>query len=85
MIKKMKPFLIGFAAVLGCLLLALLLTLAESGAPGASITDYPTALWYMLTTLTTVGYGDTYPVTVLGRVIGGVLQLFSLGLLVFLM
>lgn len=70
------------AAVL--LLLVYLLQLAERGTPDATITSFPTALWYALTTLTTVGYGDTYPVTAAGRLIGTVFQVLSLGLLVFL-
>ena len=83
--KKKVPLLLGLGAVCICLLLAFLLVLLEAKAPEATITDYPTALWYLLTTLTTVGYGDAYPVTVAGRVIGAIFQLMSLGLLVFLL
>lgn len=72
-----------FLAALPLLLavLVLLLLLAESAAPEATIVSVPTALWYLLTTLTTVGYGDCYPVTVLGKLVGAVFQLLSLGLL----
>ncbi|CED91136.1 Transporter, cation channel protein [Actinomyces succiniciruminis] len=51
---------------------------AERGAPGASITSFPDALWWSLVTITTVGYGDLAPVTTVGRataillMIGGV-------------
>ena len=40
----------------------------ERDAPGATITDFGTAIWWACVTLATVGYGDTYPVTVLGRI-----------------
>ena len=81
---KSRKALIAAGAVLLYLLLIYLLQLVEKGAPDATITSIPTAIWYSLTTLTTVGYGDTYPVTAAGRVIGAVFQLMSLGLLVFL-
>ncbi|WP_329454986.1 potassium channel family protein [Streptomyces sp. NBC_01497] len=53
---------------------------AERGAPGASITSYPRALWWSLETATTVGYGDLYPVTLWGRIIAGVVMLVGISL-----
>jgi voltage-gated potassium channel len=40
---------------------------AERNAPGANITTFGDAIWWALVTIATVGYGDTYPVTALGR------------------
>jgi Ion transport protein len=42
----------------------------EGDAPGANITNASDALWYVIVTMSTVGYGDTYPVTNPGRVMG---------------
>jgi voltage-gated potassium channel len=38
------------------------------------------ALWWGVTTLTTVGYGDTYPITPEGRLGAMVLMLLGIGL-----
>jgi voltage-gated potassium channel len=40
----------------------------ESRSPDANITTGGDALWWGFTTITTVGYGDQFPVTPLGRV-----------------
>ena len=37
-------------------------------------------LWWAVATLTTVGYGDIYPVTVLGRIFGAVIALLGIGM-----
>lgn len=41
----------------------------ERKAPGATIVNFGDALWWGFTTITTVGYGEYTPVTVLGRVL----------------
>jgi voltage-gated potassium channel len=45
-------------------------------------TEYPTfgrALWFTLQTVTTVGYGDVTPSSLLGRVVGAVVMLTAIG------
>lgn len=81
---KGKKLLLAAAAVALYALLLVLLTAVEKASPDANIVSIPLGLWYSLTTLTTVGYGDLYPVTAAGRVIGIVFQFMSVGLLAVL-
>jgi len=52
----------------------------EQAAPGSHIKDHGDAIWWALSTVTTVGYGDVYPVTHEGRIIGGVLMFVGIAL-----
>ncbi len=51
---------------------------AEQNAPGANIKTFGDALWWACTTVTTVGYGDRYPVTVQGRFIAVALMVVGI-------
>jgi voltage-gated potassium channel len=53
---------------------------AEHRAPGANITNYGDALWWAFVTITTIGYGDYFPVTFEGRTIAVLLMLSGLAL-----
>ena len=54
---------------------------AERDAKNATITTFGDALWWAMTTVTTVGYGDRYPITAQGRFIAGGLMLAGIALL----
>jgi voltage-gated potassium channel len=54
---------------------------AERNAPDASITDFGEALWWTITTISTVGYGDRFPVTTEGRLVAATLMVTGVALL----
>ncbi len=53
----------------------------EQNAHGSNIHNYGDALWWAIVTVTTVGYGDKYPVTAGGRGVAVVLMLVGIGLI----
>jgi voltage-gated potassium channel len=52
----------------------------ERYQPGATITSFRKAIWWSITTVTTIGYGDVYPVTNTGRVIAILLMIGGISL-----
>jgi voltage-gated potassium channel len=73
-----------FTFVLALILIftiALLVLKAEQGNANANITTYSNAVWWAFVTITTVGYGDYYPVTNLGRFLALILMFSGLGII----
>jgi voltage-gated potassium channel len=66
--------LVGFVAALAVLS-------AERGRPNSNIENIGDAVWWAAETMTTVGYGDKYPVTALGRTIAVGLMVCGIALL----
>jgi voltage-gated potassium channel len=67
--------LILFLLVVTILISASLLYLAEADAQPEKFGSIPRALWWSIVTLTTVGYGDAYPITPLGRFFAGIIAI----------
>ncbi len=79
--KNKKLLSIGIVIYLA---LIYIIAFVEKSEPNANIKSFTDALWYSVVTLTTVGYGDFYPVTALGKILGLFIILGSLGILGFL-
>ncbi len=72
-----------FSLVLLAVLLLLassLIYMAEQDAQPEAFSSIPAAMWWAIATLTTVGYGDIYPVTPLGKFLGSVIAVFGIGM-----
>jgi voltage-gated potassium channel len=55
--------------------------LAESGNPRANINNLGNALWWAVGTVTTIAYGDVYPVTIEGKIVATLLMFAGIGIL----
>ncbi len=53
----------------------------EHNAPDSRITNLGDSFWWAVVTVTTVGYGDIYPVTFEGRIIGTVIMIIGIAIL----
>jgi voltage-gated potassium channel len=62
------------------LLASALIYFAENAAQPEVFSSIPAATWWAVATLTTVGYGDVYPITALGRVLGSLVAILGIGM-----
>jgi voltage-gated potassium channel len=77
---RIAIYVTGGALLLGfCASLAVLN--AERSAPGSNITSFGDAEWWAITTMTTVGYGDVFPVTTTGRFVAAGLMIGGVAIL----
>jgi voltage-gated potassium channel len=80
-LKHHSLFRVLIAAGATLFLGAWLVLLCEEDAKGSNIHNYPDALWWAIVTVTTVGYGDRFPVSEGGRAVAVVLMLVGIGLI----
>ena len=56
-----------------------LMYFVENAAQPDQVSSIPAAMWWSVMTLTTVGYGDIYPITPLGKFLGAIIALIGIG------
>lgn len=78
-LRKKTLRMIGLMSTLTVLLSASFVYVVERGHSGP-IDSFADALWWAITTITTVGYGDTYPVTGFGRGVAVILMVTGITL-----
>lgn len=82
-IKSRRYELIMSLAIGGMLLLvsSTLLYIIEGTGQPDDFGSIPRAMWWSIATLTTVGYGDAYPVTPIGKIVAGLTAITGIGLI----
>lgn len=78
-----RRYELAFSSVIAIAMMvvsATLLYMAERTAQPEAFGSIPRAMWWAIATLTTVGYGDVYPVTMVGKVLAGIVALSGIGL-----
>ena len=78
--KKEELLSVILVLLLLLLLASSLVFYAENGAQPDKFSSIPETMWWGIITLTTVGYGDVYPVTLAGRALAGVMAVLGIGL-----
>ena len=79
--QEYRPMLSALAVIaILILFVAAGIFLLERQAQPEAFGDLPSALWWVVVTLSTVGYGDAVPVTTLGRMLGAVIMILGVGM-----
>lgn len=79
--SKREELLTSFVLILVLLLFSSsLMYLVEHQNQPKLFSSIPATMWWGVMTLTTVGYGDMYPVSALGKILGSLIALFSVGI-----
>jgi voltage-gated potassium channel len=78
--KKEELGLTIFSGAVLLIIASSLLYMIEHDAQPDQFASIPDAMWWGVITLTTVGYGDIYPVTALGKLLGAVIAMLGIGL-----
>ncbi len=79
-LKKEELLLMFFAIMILLVVSSSLMYDAEHEAQPDAFSNIPAAMWWGIVTLATVGYGDIYPVTPLGKFIGSIVVILGIGL-----
>lgn len=78
--KENKFSLFGLIYLFVFIIFPIIILIIEGGVDNSNIKTAEDALWWTYVSITTVGYGDFYPVTSLGKIIASILILFGVGL-----
>jgi voltage-gated potassium channel len=78
-VKSISAMLFVFLVIL--VFMSSLMYMLEHPRQPEVFSDIPSAMWWAVVTMTTLGYGDMVPMTVLGRIVGGCTAVIGVGMI----
>ena len=78
--KKEELLIAVFMILILLIISSSLMYFVENEAQPQTFSSIPDAMWWGVTTLTTVGYGDVYPVTPVGKFLGAIIAILGIGM-----
>ena len=79
--KEKEKLFVAFVFILILILVSSsVLYFLENEAQPDKFPNIPATFWWAVSTLTTVGYGDVFPITVLGKLLAGFISILAIGL-----
>ncbi len=79
--KKEELAVTGFVSLFVLLLASFLMYYVEGEAQPDKFPNIIACFWWAISTLTTVGYGDVYPITGIGKIVSGLIAVLGIGLI----
>jgi len=78
--KKDELLLTGGFMLLLLIISSCVMYYFENPVQPEKFSSIPATMWWAIATLTTVGYGDIYPVTVGGKIFAGIISILGIGM-----
>lgn len=78
--KREELFITVFAVLILLVIASSMMYYVEKESQPEVFSSIPSAMWWGVATLTTVGYGDVYPVTAIGKFLGAIIAILGIGI-----
>ena len=78
--KRQELYIVALALMLLLVIVSSLMYFVEHHAQPEAFSSIPKTMWWGIVTLTTVGYGDVFPITPLGKFLGALIAVLGVGM-----
>ena len=78
--KRKEMYLVATVLIIVLIMISSLMYYVENEAQPEAFSSIPAAMWWGMVTLTTIGYGDVYPITALGKFFGILVAMLGIGM-----